>query len=501
MGAWHRTRQQVTVAPVRQEPAANEIYLELLEAPVRGDDAYWKATGLGYLENSEQALKYSLRLASDPSDHLRVLGVVALARIHKKGLREAERALVRLTEDDSTQVRVAIVKELAWDQQSESIQILIRLHQDVAEEVRTMVGRHLHGFPDPGVKEAYFKLLHDSCDRVRSAAAGNILGDDELPADWPYDEIVAMRMDPSPMVRAAVASWCIRLPDGPGLDLLLELSKDSEAEVRLSAMNELSIFRYEGELVRTRALAGIEDDSMALRAVSADILGRWDDTEVTEALLRHAKDANPTVRKCVMKALEGRVTPALLPVLCWLSEDNENTHTRYSAARALASIPGEEAEIALAGMLKDPSAKVQTLVKRLLASRSKQEEVSPETKAALRYGPSGAKATRPAFKNGKGGTLVAWERFIQSTRTMEGVPSGSSSKDPAVVRVAPDGGRWALIPFGPAEWIRLECSETGDHQELGYAILDGPSVAAWMAETQSWRFVRGKRIAEQMGWV
>ena len=184
-------------------------------------------------------------------------------------------------------------------------------------------------------------------------------------------------------------------------------------------------------------------------------------------------DADVDVRNYVARAMEGRATLEMLPILERLAEDEAHALTRWATAKALRDVPWAEAEALLVHLMRDPSKKVAAVAKKVLEGRAKASLTSPPTTFELRYGREESVATRLAFhgKNRKF-PLRAWEAFLGQVERLDGVKAGSTLTSPAVVRTAP-GGAWAILPFGPALWMCLEWTASlGPKEEpvLSYAL-------------------------------
>jgi hypothetical protein len=191
----------------------------------------------------------------------------------------------------------------------------------------------------------------------------------------------------------------------------------------------------------------------------------------------------------------------MLPLLESLAEDKANMHTRNAAARALGTLRGPESELILMAMLRDPSKAVQKTVKKILEQWSKEGPIAKNTEITLRHGPKGARATRDAFLAGGRGSLKVWEDFVARTQTLDGVPSGDSAQGPAVVMTSNDGASIALLPFGPAHWIRIDHVSDGEEvPRMGYSLLTSQEVGDWLNASPLRRIRKGRKILQRYSW-
>ena len=92
------------------------------------------------------------------------------------------------------------------------------------------------------------------------------------------------------------------------------------------------------------------------------------------------------VRNYVARALEGRATLEMLPILERLADDEAHALTRWATAKALRDVPGADAEALLVHLMRDPSKKVAANAKKVLEARAKASLTSPPTTFELRYG-------------------------------------------------------------------------------------------------------------------
>lgn len=488
--------QNVSWEPRPEDP--DELYLQILRREDKPERLRGLAWSLGRQKEHAKALTMAQRLAADPDPAFRCLGVVALVELHDQGLREAERALVRLTTDPDERVRATIPYELRFKEDQESTAILLRLARDPSALVRSHVARGIHLYSHPDAKASYLALLVDPEPSVRAAAVDNSSAyEDGLKEPWP--EVFALWTDPSEDVRRLITYWIQELPPEQGVPMLLELSRDPSADVRASAIARLRWADTPGVLARL--LEAAIDDSDSVRIEALDLLMSKEGDEVTAALLHAAKDPNSTVRKLAAQGLVTRATLGMLPVLESLAEDEANMHTRNAAARALDTLRSSEAELILTAMLRDPSKMVQRTVRKIFEQWSKEGPIAKNTGLALRHGPIGARATRDAFLAGGRGSLKSWEAFVARTQTLDGVASGDTDHGPAVVMTAQDGVSIGLMPFGPAHWIRLSHMMDGEEvPRMSFALLTNREVAEWFKASPPRRVRRGRKILQRYAW-
>jgi len=484
-----------------REPTPIEIYVELLGKPPSYEYHQYRGYSIGSHENHVEALQVANRLANDPDPGYRAFGAHALVTLLGRGFLEAKRKLQEMVRDPSPEVRQSLAQNLQ-DEGKERAPLLLPLSRDPVPGVRAEAAVGIAAQELPETRERFLKLLRDPEDLVREAASDCLYYPEKDPIR--AEEAMDLRFDPVPAVRAHVARWCSWLSAPVALEPLLELSQDVSGRVRTAALNSLGKFLEQDTRALPRVLSGLEDPDPYVRTSAASLLHRHSSPEVLARLLAHADDADVAVRNYVARAMEGRATLEMLPILEQLAEDEAHALTRCATAKALREIPGAEAEALLVHLMRDPSKKVAAMAKKVLEGRAKASLTSPPTTFELRYGREESVATRLAFHGrNKKKPLQAWEAFLDQVERLDGVKSGSTLTSPAVVRTSPDGA-CAILPFGPALWMCLEWKPGLRPKEdpvLSYALRTTKDVGVWVQGMAPGEVAQGRKLAKALGWL
>lgn len=482
--------------PREEDPG--ELYMKIVSR--KGDPEYLHALAwtLGSQTDHIKAMEMSQRLLLDPEPSLRGLGIVALARLHDHGIRGAYTALQQAAKDPVAEVRASIPYELRYESTIETASLLIGMAQDPEAIVRQHVASSLRILAHPEAKECFLRFLKDADPQVRASALENSsLWDEDVDVP-PFPEAIELQYDLDEDVRANVHSWLRALPDEEGEPLLLQLSRDESPKVRASVVDGYWSFSSQAWILRL--IECMEDSSDRVRIHAANQLSRCSSERVLPALLKHWKDPCATVRKFIAQGLEARADTSMLPILEWLAEDDDNSFTRLATARALSRIRGPESERILSKMLKDPSKLVQKTVRKILMEWAKESPIERTTELMLRHGPKGAGATREAFNLTSKRPMNDWNVFLSKAQTLDGLLAGDTDHGPAIV-LENDETTWGLLPFGPANWIRIQCS--GRHAEvpsLGYQLLSAEETGDWLSSIGPCRIRKGRELAKQAKW-
>jgi HEAT repeat protein len=456
------------------------------------------AWSLGSQTDHIKAMEMSLRLLMDPEPSLRGLGIVALAELHDHGIRDAYKALQRAAKDPVAEVRASIPYELRFDSTIETASLLIGMAEDPEAIVRQHVASSLHILALPEAKPCFLRFLKDAEPQVRAAALENSSlwnEDDGVP---PFPEAIELQHDQDEDVRANVPSWLRALPDEEGEPLLIRLSRDESPKVRASVLGAYWSLTSQAWILRL--IECMEDPSDRVRIHAADHLSRCPDECVAPVLLKHWKDSSATVRKFIAQGLEARADTSMLPIFERLAEDDGNSFTRLATARALGRLRGPESELILSKMLKDPTKLVQKTVRKILMAWAKESPLERATELVLRHGSKGAGATREAFNLTSKRPMNDWNVFLSKAQTLDGLLAGDTDHGPAIV-LEKDEATWGLLPFGPANWIRIQCSgRQAEVPSLGYQLLSPEETGDWLESLGPCRIRKGRELAKQAKW-
>ena len=245
-------------------------------------------------------------------------------------------ALLKLLDDEETNVRGSAASALGWLEQAE-----------------------------PNVVEALLKLLDDEEANVRGSAA-SALGWLEQAEPSVVEALLGLLDDDEAEVRGSATFALGRLGQAKPnvVEALLELLDDKEANVRRSAASALG-WLEQAEPSVVEALLGLLDDKEAnVRGSATFALGRLGQAKpnVVEALLGLLDDEDENVRWRAASALGqlGQAEPSVVEALLELLDDKE-ANVRRSAASALGWLEQAEPSVveALLGLLDDKEANVR----------------------------------------------------------------------------------------------------------------------------------------------
>jgi HEAT repeat protein/beta-lactamase regulating signal transducer with metallopeptidase domain len=140
------------------------------------------------------------------------------------------------------------------------------------------------------------------------------------------------------------------------LQALMEALKDTDAEVRKSAMQALARFRSPAAF--DAFVVGLKDHDPDVRQQAAFALSQLRDPRATDALVGALKDENADVRQQAAFALSQLRTPAAVPALTAALKDPDDD-VREQALFALSQIRDPSSVPALMGALSDSKANVR----------------------------------------------------------------------------------------------------------------------------------------------
>jgi HEAT repeat protein/beta-lactamase regulating signal transducer with metallopeptidase domain len=149
-----------------------------------------------------------------------------------------------------------------------------------------------------------------------------------------------------------------RKPVSPAVvQALTEALKDSDADVRKSAMQALARFRVPAAY--DAFVAGLKDSDAEVRQQAAFALSQLRDSRATDALIGALKDSDGEVRQQAAFALSQLRDPRAVPALTSALKEDQNDEVREQAIFALSQIRDVSAVPALSTALSDPKANVR----------------------------------------------------------------------------------------------------------------------------------------------
>jgi len=149
-----------------------------------------------------------------------------------------------------------------------------------------------------------------------------------------------------------------RKPVSPAVvQALTEALKDSDAEVRKSAMQALARFRVPAAY--DAFVAGLKDSDPEVRQQAAFALSQLRDGRATDPLIGALKDSDGEVRQQAAFALSQLRDPRAVPALTAALKSDQNDEVREQAVFALSQIRDASAVPALTTALSDPKANVR----------------------------------------------------------------------------------------------------------------------------------------------
>ncbi|BDU70851.1 HEAT repeat domain-containing protein [Mesoterricola silvestris] len=497
--AWgHRT--VYVQQPAKSPETPQDQYLRILEAAPFSERAGAIGYFLGEHEDKAQAMQCAQRLAADPEAALRFAGAAALVRLHLGGSREAEKTLWTLIRDESPKVRAKVADGLKWDNLPETGRLKQALAEDADPTVRAHAAMGLYLLGDEASRASLLALTWDPVAEVRAEAIYALQNIEEQNNPPPPTEFLGFVEDPSPLVRSSLAAWLHWENPAISFPYLHRLVRDPDASVRFQALASLGA--NPASEVTTIVRSATADPDPSIRAEALSLLQSRACADLRQVLLANAADSSSVVRKQVAYGLERDPTPDLLPTLEKFSEDEANMNIRRSALRSLEQLPGVEAEALIVRMLRDPAKPIAKAAEKVLKQRAKIQGVSLESANIVQFGLQDAVATRLAFHGLSKVPLKAWEDFLSQIIRLDGRPKADSASSPAVQVEAQDGTLHCILPFGPAQWIRLDTVFQPGHPTLmGFAIQTTKEVAIWFQTQQPRHFNHGLRLAKRLGWV
>lgn len=171
-----------------------------------------------------------------------------------------------------------------------------------------------------------------------------------------YDAFVMGLKDSDAEVRQQAAFALSQLRDGRATDALVGALKDSDAEVRQQAAFALSQLRDPRAVPALTSALKDQDDEVREQALFA--LAQIRDPSAVPALTTALSDPKPNVRQQAAFALSQLGDEKAVPALIGALKDKD-AEVREHAAFALSQIGGESAIEPLTALLKDPASEVR----------------------------------------------------------------------------------------------------------------------------------------------
>jgi beta-lactamase regulating signal transducer with metallopeptidase domain len=171
-----------------------------------------------------------------------------------------------------------------------------------------------------------------------------------------FDAFVLALKDKDPEVRQQAAFALSQLRDDRATDALIGALKDEDAEVRQQAAFALSQLRVAKAVPALMVALKDVDDEVREKALFA--LSQTRDASAVPALMDALSDSKPNVREQAAFALSQIGDPAAVPALIGALKDKVPS-VRQQAAFALSQIGDDSAIEALTAAIKDPDAEVR----------------------------------------------------------------------------------------------------------------------------------------------
>jgi HEAT repeat protein/Flp pilus assembly protein TadD len=297
---------------------------------------------------------------SDPADGVRQSAIAALARVGDKS-RAAELIRMLIT-DTSASVRKEAVRALSYIAAEEAIGPLVdALARDPDTNVRHEILRCLPGFDSeaartaivkaalgtdemlafsaielltntqgPGATEAIRTVLRDGRTPVLRSAAARALGMSKR--EGAEEELIAaLEFEREPVPRASIALALGMRGGEKSVEPLRALLKDSDSQVRYSAITALGAIRAAGAIDDIAAC--LDDTSAIVRLEAVRFAGRFGARKASGKLAARLADEDPRVRSEAITALAKTNDDSLEPLL------------RESAFRLFSDGPADEAHV------------------------------------------------------------------------------------------------------------------------------------------------------------
>jgi cyclophilin family peptidyl-prolyl cis-trans isomerase/HEAT repeat protein len=368
-------RQRVAAALTRIQGAGAGAALLPLLSEAEGADAVAALYGAWRLQDPELVV-FVLDRAGDPDPEIRGAAVYSLMRM--------------VGPPGAGATPVPGGTEFPGDLRNQAAARLVEMTGDEDPRIRELAARGLGGGDLPGAAEALVALLDDPSWGVRVNAARSL---GRLGEGFDPEVLRPLLADPSANVRLAAVQ---ALASTEGTEALAEklegMIVGDELPMRLAAASALAA--WEGEDSYPRALAMSGDPDPQVRASAAGILGPIQGGAARARLREMLTDPSPLVVGAALSALAGRentdrvalglvvaqehedpvVRAAAVGVLpredagiveplgaIWSrARDDAQNDARMAMARALAEVPGEEAELLLERIAReDPDWRVR----------------------------------------------------------------------------------------------------------------------------------------------
>ena len=382
---------------------AKKGYLRALFRNLQGDSPDLRqaaATALRKLKDPASLSLLSESLKSENPERV----IAAVEFLESYGSEQGTQAIAGLLSHPNPFVRAVAASALSRRPGPETVEHLTPLLDDSDPRVRANAIEGIAATKDPRNIEKLRPLLRDSSIRARvnTVLAIAALQGVSAAAEWMPLMEKLMRGDRD--ARSAATYALARLPFDQSTDLLAELLKDPDIQIRCKAAQALGAVgssRVIPELIETlagpaelrhhvrRSIVAIlqrsgdemtqelmrtarESDRPQIRSELADVLGRLKDFPVLDTLIALLKDPEWRVRWKVLKSFErlARVGPLPEKARAALFEyaRGELAAFRQSllASRALVSRPGDEADRVLARALQEDRVKIEERVFHML---------------------------------------------------------------------------------------------------------------------------------------
>lgn len=358
------------------------------------------ATALGKIKDSASLSILSESLSSENPDRV----VAAVQLLEDFGSADAAETIAALLTHPEGRVRATATSALGRLAGKKYADRFAPLLNDADARVRSNAVEALAQSEDPALVERLRPLLQDPSTRARVNTILTIAAIQGVAVALEWLPIIQELARGDSQSRSTATYALGRLPFEPSMDLLSELLRDPELQIRCEAARALGrigtprvipnlvealagpselrrqtrkslgkIVRKHGEeTLREVARMTIESDRAEIRSELVDVLGRLKDPSVIEPLTKALKDPEWRVRWKVLKSF-GRLArkfplpeSARLSLFDYARDELQSYRQSQAFSRAVVSQPADESERMLAQALEEDRLNIEERVFRML---------------------------------------------------------------------------------------------------------------------------------------